>query len=464
MTVLATIVVLGVLIFVHELGHFWAAKLVDIKVDRFSIGLGPKVAGFRRGETEYILAAIPLGGYVKMAGMADEVMEKVEGGPTDEVPTEPEAPRDTHRDFDAKPIWARSFVISAGVIMNFLFAFAAYGFVAGFFGEAELDTRRIGRVASVELPAGAEPLRDLPLGSEIVQVGAVEVERWDDITGAIRREPAGNTVIRTENPAATVEIDLPRDTDLRREIAGALSYWVPAEIGAINPGTPAEEAGLRAGDRVVSIEGASVTVWEDVVLAIRGRPDLRTELTLERDGQSLVRVLTPESAEETDPVTGETIVIGRIGVIPPLDAVPLVYERVPVREAVVIAWDRTVLVTRLILDFLRDLVTGNVSPRSVGSIVAIGEMSGEAAQAGFAPFLEFMALFSINLAILNLLPIPILDGGHLLFLLIEGVRGKALSIEQRARWSQVGLVILLGIMILALSNDFRRVLRRMIEM
>ncbi len=482
MTVLATIVVLGVLIFVHELGHFWAAKMVDIKVDRFAIGLGPRVAGFKRGETEYILAAIPLGGYVKMAGMADEVMEKIEGGPADgDGATEDGADegaraerragshdrsaregtvkrRPGPRDFDGKPIWARTIVISAGVIMNFLFAFLAYGFVAGFFGEAELDTRRLGGVAAEGLPAGAEALVDLPVGSDVVQVGERPIDRWRDLTEAIRTEPAGPLVIRTENPSATVEIDLPVDVEERRRIAGSIVFWVPPAVGAVTPGTPAEEAGLRAGDRVVAVEGEPVTTWEDLVMAVRGRMGQRTELALERDGQSLVRVLVPEEAEETDPLTGETVTVGRIGILRPLD--PVVYERVSVGEAVVIAWDKTVLVTRLILGFLRDLVTGNISPRSVGSIVAIGEMSGDAAEQGLAPFLEFMALFSINLAILNLLPIPILDGGHLLFLLIEAVRGKAVSIEQRARWSQVGLVVLLGIMILALSNDFQRVFRR----
>ncbi len=478
MTVFATIVVLGVLIFVHELGHFWAAKAVDIKVDRFAIGLGPRVAGFKRGETEYILAAIPLGGYVKMAGMADEVMEKIEGGPSEEDGHDgAEAARDQRRadprdhaaaagarrrpgprDFDGKPIWARTIVISAGVIMNFLFAFLAYGFVAGFFGEAELDTRRVGNVAAERLPPGAEALVDLPVGADLVQIGERPIERWRDVTEALRAEPTGPLTIRTANPSATVRIDLPADIEARRQLAGSIVYWVPAEVGAVTPGTPAEEAGLRAGDAVVAVEGTPVTTWEDLVMAVRGRMGLRTELELRRDEQSLVRVLVPEEAEETDPVTGETITVGRIGILRPLD--PVVYERVGLGEAVVIAWDKTVLVTRLILGFLRDLLTGNVSPRSVGSIVAIGEMSGDAAEQGFAPFLEFMALFSINLAILNLLPIPILDGGHLVFLLIEGVRGKAVSIEQRARWSQVGLVILLGIMILALSNDFQRVLRR----
>ena len=164
---LATIVVLGVLIFVHELGHFWAAKLVDVEVQRFSIGLGPRIWGFTRGETEYVISAIPLGGYVKMGGMDDEVMERLEGGGTEE-PRQPSS-----RDFDAKPIWARAFVLSAGVIMNMVFAFAAYAVVAAGWGIVEIDTNRLGNVNTELLPPGTEVLADLPVGARIVRVGDV---------------------------------------------------------------------------------------------------------------------------------------------------------------------------------------------------------------------------------------------------------------------------------------------------
>jgi len=461
MTVLATIIVLGVLIFVHELGHFIAAKSVDIRVERFSIGLGPKVWGFQRGETEYVLAAIPLGGYVKMGGMEDEVMEQVEGGAPEA--TAQAAPAPSPRDFDAKPLWARAWVISAGVIMNFLFAFVAYTVVAAAWGETHLDTRRVGVVVLDPVPAGAEALVNLPVGAEIVQVGDVPVTYWDDIDRAILEAPPGPLVLRTEKPAASLTLTLGADPVERRLIAGSIGYWQPPLIGLVNPGTPADEASLRAGDRVISVEGQPVQTWYDIVAAVRARPGQRTTFVVEREGQELVRPVVPMTATETDPVTGEEREFGQVGIQSPAAELPIAYEPVALGQALGIGWERTVFVSGMILDFLRRLVTLDISPRSVGSIVAIGEMSGQAAQQGLATFLDFMAMFSINLAILNLLPIPVLDGGHLVFLLVEAVRGRALSIEQRARWSQVGLVIILGLMLLALSNDFRRVVQRFMD-
>jgi len=168
-----------------------------------------------------------------------------------------------------------------------------------------------------------------------------------------------------------------------------------------------------------------------------------------------MRAVTLESEEAVDPITGEKVTRGRVGIYRPPD--DFFYTKVGFVEAVSVGYRETVAVTGVILDFLRRLVTGNVSPRSVGSIVTIGEASGQAASQGLDFFLSFMALFSVNLAILNLLPIPVLDGGHLVFLAIEALRGgKALSVEQRLRWSQVGFVVLLGIMVWALSNDFMR--------
>jgi len=192
MTVLATVIVLGVLIFVHELGHFGAAKLVGIEVQRFSIGLGPKIVGFTVGETEYVLSAIPLGGYVKMGGMDDEVMDRVEGGAV----AEPRQP--SHRDFDQKPIWARTLVISAGVIMNMLFAFATYAFVAAQWGIPDYATTRIGQVEAAGLPAGAEALATVEPGSRIVRLAGEPVDDWGAVMDGLLDAPEGPLTVELQ--------------------------------------------------------------------------------------------------------------------------------------------------------------------------------------------------------------------------------------------------------------------------
>lgn len=449
MTILATIIVLGVLIFVHELGHFAAAKAVGVDVQRFSIGLGPKVLGFQHGETEYVLSAIPLGGYVKMGGMDDEVMERLEGG----AAAEPRQP--SPGDFDGKPLWARTVVISAGVIMNMVFAFAIYTFVMAYWGVASLDTTRVGTVALDLLPPGTEALSELPSGSYMVRIGDQPVEHWGDVRNGLYEASPGPIEVEVRDPARTVELRIPAEAEERASLARSVRSWVEPGVGAVNPGSPAARAGLEAGDEVLAVDGIPVESWWDFVGLIQTRPGQRAELTIRRDGRQLIRALTVEAQEE-ERGDGTTVTVGRVGIFQPIGDVT--YERVTFTEAVQGGYQETVAVTGLILGFLRDLVTGGVSPRQMGSIVTIGEASGQAAEAGLDAFLRFMALFSVNLAILNLLPIPVLDGGHLLFILIEGVRGKALSIEQRLRWSNVGFLIVVGIMLWALSNDFLRLL------
>jgi regulator of sigma E protease len=447
MTILATIIVLGVLIFVHEFGHFAAAKAVGVEVQRFSIGFGPKLLGFRWGETEYALSAIPLGGYVKMGGMADEVMEKIEGGAV------AGAREPSPRDFDAKPIWARTLVISAGVIMNMIFAFALFTFTFAHWGAPQIATTRLGRVQAATLPAGAEALGTLQPGTHFVRVGDRVVKDWGDVQDAFLDAPAGRLSVETADPAQRVEIELPADAEARQRLVLSLNWWVDATVGAVSPGSPAEKAGLEVGDRIVAVGGTAVHTWYDFRALVKSRPGERVELTLERDGREIIRPVTLDSAKEERP-DGTSAEVGQVGINGPADS--LTYKAIPLREAVVAGYQQTAGVTGMLFGFLHDLVTGGVSPRSMGSIVTIGEASGSAARAGLDAFLGFMAMFSVNLAVLNLLPIPVLDGGHLLFLGIEAVRGRALSVEQRLRWSNVGFLIVMGIMLWALSNDFLR--------
>ena len=445
MTILATVVLLGVLIFVHELGHFWAAKSVGVGVERFSIGLGPKIWGFKRGETEYILGAIPLGGYVKMRGMEDEVMEHLEGGGSD-APPEPRP-----GDFDAQPLAARAFVISAGVIMNMLFAFLLYMVVAAAWGVQELAVTRVMTVDESTLPAGTESLAGITPGAEIVRLGEVVPDSWNDIVRSLTEGRAGPLQVEIASPRAVFDIVVPAADEERSALVASLGYWIDPVVGDVVPGSPAAGASIEREDRITRVADAPVESWTDMVREIGARPGERVELGLLRNGTALTRIVELDDIESP---TGERR--GQLGVHP---TVPETFTvSVGFGEAISHGWRQTVRITRLILDFVRNLVTLNVSPRSVGSLGTIAVASGEAAKAGMDTFLGFMAFFSINLAVLNMLPIPILDGGHMIFLGIELVRGRKLSVKQRVRWSQVGLVVVVGIMVWALGNDLLRFL------
>ncbi len=451
MTVLATVIVLGVLIFVHELGHFWAAKAVGIEVQRFSIGLGPKVFGFQRGETEYVLSAIPLGGYVKMGGMDDEVMDRIEGGEEGGPPRQP-----SDRDFDQKPIWARSLVISAGVIMNMVFAFAVYTFLAAQYGVQHIDSTRIGEIVAESLPPGTEALADVEPGSRVIRVDGEPVQYWDEIQRALYEGEAGPVTLDLVEPSRSVQFRVPVSEEERLALVGAVRLWFEAGVGYIEPGTPAARSDIEVGDRFIAVDGERTTNWYTFTDQISARPGQRVSLTIERDGSEIVRnvTLAEEQIEHPD---GRIETVGRIGLTAP--ALETAYSEVSLAQAVSTGWDETVGTTMLIVDFLKRLVTLDISPRSVGSIVTIGQASGQAAEAGLDMFLRFMALFSVNLAVLNLLPIPVLDGGHLVFLAIEAIRGgRALTVEQRLKWSNAGFLIIVGIMLWALSNDFLRLL------
>lgn len=445
-SILATIVLLGVLIFVHELGHFWAAKSVGIGVERFSIGLGPRIWGYTRGETEYVLSAIPLGGYVKMQGMADEVMEHVEGG-SGETPG-----RSRTADFDAQSLPARAFVISAGVVMNMLFAFMLYTMVAGVWGVEELTTTRVMDIDGNSLPAGTEALAGIAPGAEISRVGDLIPDSWGDIHRALDESPAGPIRVATESPAAVFTIVLPEGEEERRALSAALHYWVDPVVGELEPGGPAAGASIERGDRITSVAGVAVRSWADMTREIGARPGETVEIGLLREEAALTRIveLDDVAADGTDER------IGRLGIFrarPDTRTVSVGFF-----EAVSLGMAQTVRVTRRILGFLKDLVTLDVSPRSVGSLGTIAVATGEAASEGTPAYLGFMALFSINLAILNMLPIPVLDGGHMVFLGVELVRRRKLTVEQRLRWSQAGFVVLILIMVWALGNDVLRFL------
>jgi len=346
-------------------------------------------------------------------------------------------------------MWKRD-RISAGVVMNMLFAFVVYTSVAAVWGYQDWATTRVMEVDESALPPGTEALADIPPGAEIARVGGLATESWNDIREVLERGPAGLVTLATSSPEGRYDIVVPEGLRERRALTGALRIWVDPVVGRVEPGTPAAGAAIEPGDRITDVAGIEVTNWAEMVREVGARPGERIELGVLRGETALVRMV------ELATVGAGADARGRLGVVqvPP----ETVTVSVGAGEAVVAGWTETVAITRLILRFLADLFTGNVSPRDVGSIGTIAVASGEAAAAGLATFLRFMALFSVNLAILNMLPIPVLDGGHMVFLGIELVRGEKLSVKQRVRWSQVGMWVVLGIMVWALGNDLLRFL------
>ena len=368
MTILSTIVLLGVLIFVHELGHFLAARSVGIRVERFSIGLGPRIAGFTRGDTEYVLSVIPLGGYVKMGGMDDEVMEAIEGGRKGKaarerdpnvaaVQEDTDGSSEGERDpdgFDSKPVWARAWVISAGVIMNFAFAFLTYTVVAAGWGFPEMETTRLGVLDAEAVPTEASGLLRIPAGASIVQIGDRTVSHWGEVREAIVDGRGGPTSIVFERPAGEVQIDL-TGSELREQVFDAMDYWLDPVIDMVSPDTPAERAGLESGDRVVAVDDLEIRTWPQLVSAVRSSAEVEIELTLERDGGRLTTPVTPMTQQEPDPETGETVTFGQIGVSAALPNVA--FSPMPPFQAVSVGWDDTVFITGRIFGILRDLLT-----------------------------------------------------------------------------------------------------------
>ena len=450
LAIAAGIVVLGVLIFVHEFGHFLAAKLVGIGVVRFSLGFGPPTPlCFRRGETEYCLSWVPLGGYVKMAGLEEEGSAGQLEGPADAAAW----PRE--RTFDGRPLWARVFVISAGVVTNVLFAVVTYAALAGAYGVREDRTTTIGSVDTTSVPLGASALRQLRPGDRIVAVDGAAVETWRDVQEALLTADEAMIRIQVAGRADPMVVEVPRsEQEARVALVRALVPWSDPVIGTVTPGDPAARAGVLPGDTVVRADTVAVRRWEEFARVLETHAQQPVRLVVRRGGEDVALTVTPRAVSETDPVTGVRRVVGKIGIsaqLPPL-------RRYGFAEAVGQGFVRTGDAAGLVLYTLKALILGELSPRDIGGPILVGQLSGQVARLGLEPFLSWLALFSVNLAILNLLPIPVLDGGHLVFLAIEGVRRKRVSEKQRLLWTQIGFWVLVAIMVLALGNDLVRVI------
>jgi len=443
LTILSLVVVLGVLISVHEFGHFIVAKAVGIQVLRFSLGFGRPLISWRRGETEYWIAWIPLGGYVKMAGLEEEGMVgELEGGKAD-VAIDPE------RTFDKKPLWARMAVILAGVTMNLFLAFVIYTGLAAIAGVPRSAMTPVESVDVTSLPPGAEALATLRRGDRIVRINGDSLKTWDDFDEKILNGPEELKLEVAGRPQPLV-IHVPRDSIARRQLARAIVQLFPARIGPVVLGQPAQRAGLQGGDVVVKIDDDTVVSWTDMVRHIKQSPGKPLTLTVLR-GDSLVKLeITPEAKDSAGQHFG---VIGAYA-NPPVERV-----RVGFGTALSLGVRQTAGQIVGVVTSVKRLVSGQASARELGGPIAIAQMSGQAARLGYDWFLNFLAFFSVSLAVLNLLPIPVLDGGHAMFLIAEAVLRRPLSPQLRLRLTQFGMLIVLAIMVIAIGNDVLRLFR-----
>ena len=453
LTLAAFVVMIGVLIFVHEAGHFLAAKAVGIQVHRFSLGFGKPILSFTWGETEYCIAALPLGGYVKMAGLEDEgMMGQVEGGPA------PQAV-DPSRAFDRKPLWARIVVILAGVTMNLILAYVLITGEAVVFGAATIASTVVDSVDVAKLPAGAEVLATLRRGDRLLTIGADSIRDWGDVGNALDSAVRGSTIaIRVAGRAEPLRVTISKDslTD-GGYLASLIEPLIPPRIGLVIPGTPAYKAKLEQGDMIVGAAGDTVASWTTVQRLIHESPGKAVALRIRRADSTFAVTVVPDSITEKAGTSGQASTYGQVGV--QVD-VPTAYHPEPIGRAIPDGWDVSLRTAGGILSGLRDIVTGKVSiGHALSGPVTIAQVSGQVARQGVERYIEFMAVFSINLAFLNLLPIPVLDGGHFMFLVAEGIRRRPLSLELRLRLLQVGFFLIVGLMLFVVGNDVIKALR-----
>jgi len=444
----ALLIVIGPLIFVHELGHFLVAKAAGIQVLRFSLGFGRPLVAWQWGETEYWISWIPLGGYVKMAGLEDEgVAGELEGGQSS-------VPVDQARAFDHKPLWARMAVILAGVTMNLVFAFLIYAGLTLTLGEPRLALVPIDSVNATGLPPGAEGLATLHHGDRILRINGDTVATWNELQARLLEGPDTIRLEVAGRPAPVV-VHFPQGGQEARERAvRALRPLLPAKIGVVNPGQPAARVGLQGGDVVIRAGRDTVRSWDEMVRAVRRSPGKPLALQVLRGDSVFAISVVPEVQTEADSA-GRPQTIGVIGAAPD-PRLPVVRVPVGLTAALAGAVQQTAWQVAGIATTVRRLVLGQLPARDLGGPILIAQMSGQMVRLGLDAFLRFIAFFSVSLAVLNLLPIPVLDGGQAVFLLAEGVLRRPLSVRLRMRLTQVGFLVILGIMALAIANDVLR--------
>lgn len=443
--IIGTLVALGVLVTFHEFGHFWVARRCGVKVLRFSVGFGsPLVRWHDRHGTEFVIAAIPLGGYVKM-------LDEREG----DVP-----PALLDSAFNRKTVRQRFAIVSAGPLANFLLALVFFWLLA-MLGSQQVRPV-VGAVESGSLAAQA----GMAVDQEIVAVNGKPVSGWGEVNLQLVRRLGESgqldVTVREVGSSAERRLQIPLQNWLKGVeepdpiTALGIRPWRPQiapVIAQLDPEGPAQAAGIQLGDRLISLNRQPLDDWQQVIDAVKVLPDATAVLEVERDGQRIDVPLTLAARGEGDARRGYLGAGVQGGEWP---AEMLREVRFGPLDAVVEGAKRTWTMSLLTLDSLKKMLFGELSVKNLSGPITIAKVAGASAQSGLGDFLNFLAYLSISLGVLNLLPIPVLDGGHLLFYLVEWVRGRPLSERVQGWGVQIGISLVVGVMLLALVNDLGR--------
>lgn len=431
---------LSVLVFFHELGHFLAAKLFGVRVERFSIGFPPRLFGKKIGETDYCISAIPFGGYVKLSGMIDESLdaEGLKGEPYE---------------FMSKKTYQKIVIISAGVFVNFLLAVFILAGIYWLKGEKIDKNTTIGQIQQGSL---AEEI-GFRKYDKIVKINGVEILSWNDVTSTLVSNIGNDIDFTVERDGKPISLHLDASKSSLDNLQKlALTQFMPAIVGGVVPDYPAQKAGLQTGDKIVAINGKPVSEWYDMTEIIRASAEKPLTLSIERNNKLIDLTITPKKQEEKT-ADGQTIVVGKIGISPEFS---YEWRTVPLGPSIVKGFNQIVFFLSMNIKGFAMLLTGQASAReSLGGPIAIGKMVVQTARLGFVSLLEMTALLSAILAFINILPIPALDGGHLMIIIIEAVRKKPISVATKVKIQQVGMALLLMLMVFVIYNDISRMVR-----
>jgi regulator of sigma E protease len=424
-TIIAGLILFTVMVVSHEFGHFIAAKLTGIAVKRFSVGLGPKLLGFRFHGTEYVLSLVPLGGYVKMKGMepGDIAGEKDE--------------------FFSKSVLVRTFVVLSGPLLNLVFAFLIYFFAVLAFG---VDITPGTSIESVhEYPAFEDHIR---MGDRIEQINGTPVENWYEIAGILNEKPDSLRYLIARGDSSFL-LSMPYGKE------GAFPFVPMIEpiIGIIEKDSPAYKAGLERGDRIVMVEDTRIYSFEDMRKIVQDNPEKELSIEWLRDGKRMKGIAVP--LKRTIQENGEQREVGMLGIVAETEEL-----RFGLYGSLKEGFLRTGESVRLIVSVIIMLFRREISPKTLGGPIAIFQLAGESARWGLEFYLGFMALLSINLFILNLIPFPPLDGGHILIFGIEKITRRRPTEKQYALIQQIGFAILLVAIAFIFYNDIMRIRNR----